>query len=183
MSTPLEKFGKALTHEPPTILRLYEIPDAFEAIETILLENGGDLTPELEAQLDAIEGALEWKAERICRVIRNNDASADAYANEIARLQAHKRTHENTVGRLKDYMESVMVRMDRTSIAAGIFKVALQKNSRPSIRWTGDANDLPERYKRVTIEANNQVAYDDWKADVVLPNGFEVQLGKHVRVR
>lgn len=179
----LTELGAHLMNEPARAIPLYQIPDAFEAIENALLENGGDLTPELEAELDAIEGVLEWKAERICRLIRNNEASAKAYGEEIDRLQAHKRTHENTVDRLKRYLQSTMERLDRDKINAGVFKVALQKNSRPSIRWNGDVNDIPERYKRVTVELNGATAYEDFKADVTLPNGFEVQLGKHVRVR
>lgn len=182
MSTPMQKLGEHLTREPASVLHLYELPDAFDAIEAELLENGGELTPELEARLEALEGTLETKAERICRVIRNNDASAKAFKDEMDRLGAHRQTHENVVKRLKGYLQSVLTRMGRDKLAAGMFKVAIQNNSRPSITWTGSMEDLPPGFKRVRIEMDGDAAYDAHRA-AALPEGFEVVTGKHLRIR
>lgn len=184
MNTKLQELGEVLVKEPRAPLRLYEIADALESIEDTLLENGGELTPELEAALEALEGTLEQKAERICRVIRNHDASAKAFDAEIERLRGHKKAHENTVARLKDYLKTVLVRLDRTKVDAGVFKVALQNNSRPAIRWTLDPAAIPEQLRRVPpAEVDGDAAYEAWKKDRQLPPGFEVELGSHIRIR
>lgn len=182
-NTAMQQLGEVLTRDPAPVIRLYELPDEFEAIEAELMENGGELTPEIEARIDALELALDQKAGRICRMIRNHDASARAYDEEIDRLKAHKQTHEITVKRLKDYLHTTMNRLERIEIAAGIFKVVLQNNSRPAIRWTGDVNDIPEPFKRVRVELDGDAAYNVVKGGGTLPDGFEVVRGQHVRIR
>src|SRR3990167_9709297 len=75
--------------EPMTAtLKLYELADVYEGIAEALIENGGELTPDLAAQLDAIEGAFEAKVERVALSVRNLVATADAADAEAARLAA-----------------------------------------------------------------------------------------------
>jgi len=166
-----------------TTLRLYEIPDAYEAIEAELIENGGELTPALEAMLNALDGVLEDKAERICRIVKNHEGSAQAFDAEIARLESHKSAHTNAAKRLKDYLYATMLRLDRGKIDAGVFKLAIQKNGRPAIAWPLNTEQLPERFRRIRIELDGNAAYEAVKAGEELPAGFIVSHGTHLRIR
>jgi hypothetical protein len=187
----MTKLGEALTKEPPTMLRLYELPDALEAIEAQLLEFGGAITPELEAQLEAIEGTLEVKAERICRMIANNDRAAEAYQAEIERMDGHRQAHANTASRLKKYLQSVLERLDRPKLQAGVFPIRLQLNGQPSIRLANPF-EIPERFQRVpAVEFNSSAALAELREAKLIPNKagefpigeFIVTRGQHLRYK
>jgi hypothetical protein len=191
VSTPMAKLGNALTKEPPNVLRLYDVPDALEAIEAQLLEFGGELTPELEAQLEAIEGTLEIKAERICRLIANNDRAAEMYDAEIDRMTQHRTAHANTATRLKKYLQSVMERIGRQKLQAGVFPVRLQLNGMPSVRLANPF-EIPERFKRTpAVEFNASAALAELREAKLIPNKpgefpigeFIVTRGQHLRYK
>lgn len=168
--------------KPRPALTLYEIANAFEVVEDALLENGGDLTDEIVALLDQAEGALEWKVERICRLIRNHEGTSIAFKTERERLQAHERAHARSAESLKTYLFQQLTRIGKDKVNAGVFKVALQHNSRPSIAWQGEPDTIPGEFKRVKIELNGDAAYAAYKANA-LPSGFTVVTGLHVRIR
>jgi hypothetical protein len=190
-ATAMQQLGEALTKEPATMLRLYELPDALEAVEAQLLEFGGELTPELEAQLEAIEGTLEIKAERICRMIANNDRAAEAYQAEIERMDAHRSAHANTASRLKKYLQSVLERLNRPKLQAGVFPVRLQLNGQPSIRLANPF-EIPERFRRVpAVEFNSSAALAELREQKLIPSKagefpigeFIVTRGQHLRYK
>lgn len=179
----MTELGKVLTKEPKPVLRLYEIPDAYERIEDALIEAGGIMSDELEAELNALDGAFEDKVERICRIIRSNDATAKALKEEEDRLYARKLAHENTSKRLKKYLKDNMDALGRLKVSAGIFKVAIQRNSQSSIRWTGTTEEIPAGLRRVTIEFSPSKAQELLDAGEELPEGVVVEHGSHLRVR
>lgn len=184
MNPAMQKLGEALTQEPPRkAIRLYEITDALDNIEAALLESNGVLSDEMEAELEAMELAFDEKVERICRVITNNERTAAAYADEIDRLALHRDAHERTAKRLKEYLKGAMLVLGRDKVSAGVFKVAIQNNSRPSISWTLAPEDIPEPFKRIRVELNGTAAYDAYRDKGTLPEGFEIVNGQHVRIR
>ncbi len=61
-----------------------------------------------------------------------------------------------------------------------LFRARIQKNSQPSIRWTGA--EIPEEFRRVTVELDGLKARDALKAAGELPDGFEVKYGTHLRI-
>lgn len=166
----------------PAPLKLYEIATAFELIEAALVESGGEWTDDIATQLDALEGALEWKVENICRLIQSNTRTSEAYKAERERLQGHEDSHRRIAANLKAYLFTQLERIGKDKVDAGVFKVALQNNSRPSIEWSGDAVAIPEPFRRTVFELDGNRAYDAFRAGG-LPEGFVVKLGRHIRVR
>ena len=87
---------------------LYELTAAQSAIEDALYENGGELTPELEAQLAETREALPAKIDgynHILARLAGMEAAADA---EIKRLQALKKTAQNAQKSLKGHLLNAM---------------------------------------------------------------------------
>jgi hypothetical protein len=165
-----------------TMLRLYEITDEMLDIERALEEAGGELTPEMEAQLDAVAGAFDEKVERVCAVIQNAQRTADAAKLEAERLADLSRANAKSAESLKRYLAGQMARLGRNKVATDRFRVSLQNNSRPSIRWTLGPERIPELFRTVEIKVDGNAAYEAWKAGKVLPEGFEVERGQHLRI-
>jgi len=161
-------------------LKLYQLADTYEQIAEALIENGGELTPELAADLDAIEGAFEAKVERVALYICNLLLTADAADAEAARLATLARTRRQGAEGLKGYLMAQLDRVEKPKVETPLVVVRIQKNSRPSIQWP-DTLPIPEGYQRVTVSLDGQKAYADFKAGT-LPMGFIVDHGRHLRI-
>ncbi len=166
---------------PPTRLRLWEIANELDAIGELIAEAGGELTPTLEEALDSIEGAFDEKVERVGLFIRECEANALAAKIEEERLAAIRRGFENKSKGLKRYLKAQLERVGRDKVKTPRVSVRIQRNGRPSIRWVSEY-EPPEEFRVVSVRADTQKAYEAWKAEKLLPNGFVVEHSSHIRV-
>ena len=165
-----------------TAMKLWEISGELEMIGALISEAEGEITPDIEAKLDAMEGVFAEKVERIALLIEERAGDAEKAKAQEDRLRAIRRCHESTVSGLKCYLERCMAAANRDRVETPNARVRRYRNSQPSIRWTRALEDLPEQYRRVTVEADTASAKQDWKDGALLPDGFTVEYGHHVRV-
>ena len=160
---------------------LYELTAAQSAIEDALYENGGELTPELEAQLAETREALPAKIDgynHILARLAGMEAAADA---EIKRLQALKKTAQNAQKSLKGHLLNAMQTFGIEKIEGSTCKVFRKANPasvtitdenaplQPFKEWLFDGvmDDLPAWIK---VKASiNKTALKD-----LLKNGEQV---------
>lgn len=90
---------------------LAEIVESTLETEQALFENGGELTPELEAIMARDAADMEKKVDGYNAAFREEDARAKAIGEEIKRLQALKKTAENSARRIKDLLKYNMERL------------------------------------------------------------------------
>ena len=164
-------------------MKLYELPPIWAEITRQIDEAEGEMSPEVEAQLDALELELEAKVRGICGLIRESLGEAEAIQEEIDRLGGLEHAATNNAARLKKYLLENFTRMGIDRVDAGIFKVSVCANGRPSIEWEGDMEPLPDCYRVVKESVNYQLAYEHLRASGVLPPGFTVTRGRHLRIR
>ena len=164
-------------------LKLYEITAELDNVVSELIETGGVLTPEIEALLDALEGALEAKVERTALVIRQIEAQAESARVESRRLADLASARAASAKRLKEYVMFNMAEADVRKIEGKLVNVSICKNSRPSIKWTGTEEELPDLFRRVRVDADTDAAYKEFKSGGVLPDGFEIKHGEHLRIK
>lgn len=165
-------------------LKLWEIASELEEIGSLLADGGGELTPELEARLDAMEGALETKVENIALFVKECEANAAAAESERDRLSAIAKHHTTKANALRTYLLATMNRLGQTSVKTPRIRVWAQANGRPSIRFAGDIERLPAAYVRVktTREVDTRFAFVELQAGATLPEGFVVDHGRHLRI-
>lgn len=161
---------------------LYEIASDVGAIVDRLIESDGVLDDETEAAFDTLTGALDAKIERCALAVRALDAAATAAKVEADRLAKLATARTNAAKRLKEYMQSCMAIADTRKVETDLVRVSIVKNSRPSIRWTGEDEAIPDSLARVRREFDGQAAYAAWKAGEVLPANAYVEQGEHLRV-
>ncbi len=164
------------------MMTLYAIPGYYAVWALEVEDNDGELTPELEAQLDEIQDSLANKGEAVCYLVRNATMEAEACREEAARWAARARVAENRAGRLKSFLATAMKAMGVDKLAAGNFKVGRRVNTVPSIRWLGAPEEIPAGYQRVKIELDGTVAQRAYKAGADM-TGFSVEHADVLTIR
>lgn len=164
--------------------KLWEVGDELEAIGFEIMDNGGDLTPELEARLDAIEGLWEQKVERVALFCRAQVALGLAADVECARLERIKRSHERTAENLKAYLKREMERLGRPKVETARIRARVQSNGgRVPIRWLHDPGALPAELQKVVVTIDTDAVHRLYEETGELPEGFVVEpRGTHLRL-
>lgn len=108
-----------------TNLTLYQLTEDAQAIEAALIENGGELTPELETALAANSEALTRKVDSYGSLVRKFAATSDVCKAEIARIQGIKQTCDKSVKRLKEFVAQTMDAFNLKTMEGEITKVTL----------------------------------------------------------
>ena len=165
-----------------TSVPLYAIADQYVGIIDRLIDGGGEITPELQGELDAITDAFEGKVERVALYTRNLIGLAEAAEAEAKRLTELAGVRKRSADGLKGYLMEQLQRVNQTKVVTPLAVVRIQKNSRPSIQWFGPPQLIPEPYRRVTITVDGTAAYEGWKRDGMLPDGFVIETGEHLRI-
>lgn len=136
--------------------RLYDIAGAVLALEDLLLETGGEWTPEVEELFAEVEGSLESKVDSYAALIREWELDAEKWKAEEARISGHRRARENAAKRLKERLLEALTIAGRDKLETPRFKVAIQRTA-PGAEILVDAAAIPDELVRVipeTREAN-----------------------------
>ena len=139
--------------------KLYELATGYKNIE-YLIELGED-KEELEAVLNAIGGEIEDKAENIAKLIKNYEADIEAFKTEEKRIAERRRTLENIVKRLKEYLFNNMKLTNKTKFKKGTFSFNIVKNP-PSAEIT-NADIISSDYKVLTETIDKKAILTDLK--------------------
>jgi len=140
----------------PTTASLYDLTDELKALISHLIENGGEITDEMEERFDALLDMEEEKTEGYIQVIRDLEASAEAVKAEEDRLKKRRRALQNSADRLKDRLAWAMEQRDQEVRETDLGKVRLQQASRRSLNVQVDAEALPDRFTRVSVKPDKR---------------------------
>lgn len=160
-------------------MKLYEIAASIEEALSRTDEDG-ELMPGVERELDGLDMLLTEKADNIAAFMRQCDAEATAYSDEIQRLTDLKTTATNKRDRLKEYLRSTMEKLGVQNISSPRFKMSLCRNSTPSVTLTGE---IPDDYARITRTLDSKKVIEAFKNCQPIPPCFSVTHGNHLRVK
>lgn len=168
---------------PATTLRFYEFPEAFQAVLDQTEEHGGELTPELEAELEALEGSFAEKADRIAGARTQEESAAASYKAEADRLLTLAKAHANKAESLKRYLHKTMVVCGYDKLKTAHFAIRVQQNSQPSVRYDGDLDKLPAEFLRIKAELDAKAVLEASKEGRAIPEGIQIVRGNHIVIR
>lgn len=160
---------------------LYKLTGEMLHLFATLENDGGEMTLALAQQLAYVEQHLQEKAGGYCSVLANFQGQIAAVDAELERLKAMRSVAENAVKRLKARLYDAMTVLGLDSIDAGLWKLRICKNPRPSFTWDG-TNPPPAEYQRVSVEVDKDKLYQDWKAGKELPSQVTVTQGTNLRI-
>lgn len=169
-----------------TQIKLHDITAELRSIQTQILENGGEVTPEIEAQLKAWGGALEFKAHNIGLALEELSANQAAIDMVVERLAERRKVFANAGERLKTYLFDCMKAAGVRKIESPEISITVARNGRPRIAPLVDlevlAASLPALV-RMTYAFDGQAAYDLYKKGELPADLVSVEVGEHLRIK
>lgn len=122
---------------------LYELAD--EYMQLIEMAGDPDMDPDVISDtMEAIEGALEDKADNYAKVLRELEATASALKSEEARIKTRRTAVENMSTRIKETLEKAMRTTGKVKFKTTLFSFGIQKN--PPKVVIDDPEWVPEEY-------------------------------------
>ena len=171
-------------------IRGYELAGEWAALDELLLETGGELTPEIEELLEQLQGTTTEKLEKIGLVAQRYANDAKAIALELERLTARKKAFENSCAKMKAYAGRILDAIGQPSVKGVLCTVAWQNNPE-SIEGELTEDQLrelsviaPELVRIIPekLELDRKAALL-WSTGNALPDGLQRTRGRHVRIR
>lgn len=112
-----------------TALSLWRITDALAVIDAQLEENGGELTPDIQAQLDAMSEAFPAKVCNVAGYLRYLDSLEASCKAEEERVRDIRKASEKRRERVRRYLADCMERSGTKSVKpdpnTGLLSVSL----------------------------------------------------------
>ena len=135
------------------------------------------------ALVEITAGQIEKKAENYCHFLANLESDIDRFKAEEKRIAGARKAMENKITRVKEYMKTALENADIMTVAAGTFKVSIQKN--PAALHEVNRDICPAAYKIIipeTWQADNARIKAALVAGEVVP-GYELTNGTSLRIR
>lgn len=158
---------------------LFKITSEQVRINDMLMETGGELTPELEDALIINADNFQVKLENYATSIHRFDALEDAADAEIKRLTAIKKSAAGAKKRLKDTVAYAMEVFGYDKYDIGLHKYSFRSSQAVNIT---DENLIPNNYIKVETKIDKESLKRDLKAGLVI-EGAELVTNKNLQIR
>jgi hypothetical protein len=166
----------------PRSAPLYEL--TAEYLEVLNLLDDQDADPAaLEAELDAIAGAITGKAESIAAIVTECGARAGMLRSEADRLRDRAEAEERKATRLKEYLFKNMQLTGAEKIATTRFTISVRTNP-PAVQVL-EPMMVPTEYIRTvtTTSCDKRAVLDHFKATGEIPAGIEIARGVRLEIK
>ena len=171
----------------PTI---YDISEDMAALDALLAETGGEITPEAEAAFAAFESELaanlHAKTDAYCALIAEIDARAAARKAEAKRLADRAKTDDRTADALRERLRWVWETRRLGKVETDRFTVSLAKvGGKPPLDIRVGVEDLPSwAVKTETIaSADKDAIRARLEAGEALPFAYLLERGTRISIR
>lgn len=157
---------------------LRELVSISTSIETALIENGGELTPEIEAALAVKDMQLPEKVDGYSLVMDRMASVADFYAQKAELFLRLSKAAESVIEKCKDNLKFAMTELKVDELQGHDFKFKLQ-NSAPAV-IIEDESKISESYKVIKTTIDKKKIGEDLKLGVPV-EGARLERGQYVR--
>jgi len=149
-------------------MNIYQIQHEYLLLVNQIIDNGGEVTPQQELNLQITRDQLQDKGTNYAFVIKKLDAECDIIDAEIKRLSELKKVRQNACERLKANISNAMQIFEVDKIESPLIKLSFRKSQSVNV---ADVNSLPNEYK--TIKVTEQA--DKMKIKQALLNGEKIE--------
>ncbi len=168
----------------PAPLALHAIDARLEALETELIEHGGVITEEMEADYAEL---LEMRADKMAgyvAVIQRLRASAEGTKAIADRLADHAKRYTRSADRMEERMLAAMLARDEDKHDTPLGIVSVRRNSARPVVLDVVEDALPERFLRRTTSVDKRELSDALKAEdaEALAVAHFDEAGYHLRI-
>lgn len=162
-------------------LNLYNIQLQYQVLADTLMDNGGEVTPELEEALLINKQDLDVKAAQYALIIKDVDHEINALKSEIERLNAMEKSRVKTSERLKNTIKSAMELYGIEEIKTDNLKISFRKSTSVEIE---DEELIPSLFKEevTTIKINKKEIGEVLKAGQAV-SGASLKHNKNLQIK
>lgn len=161
-------------------MKLYELTESYLNLQE-LLENPEVPQELITSALEQVGEELEVKAENIAKLIKTLEVDIAGFKGEEKRLSDQRKTLENRVKSLKEYLDGAMKLTGKTKFKGELFSFNIQKN--PPSAVILDEKLIPKKY---FIEQepiiDKRAVLNDLKNGEDVP-GAEIKQTESLRIR
>lgn len=160
---------------------IFQIQNQYLQLIDKLIQNEGELTPELDTELAINKEELQSKGVNYGFVVRQLESDIDIIDSEIKRLQGLKKVRNNAIERLKTNLKNAMELYEMTEIKSPIIKINFRKSE--SVEFT-NLVDVPEDYFTIKVEKiPNKIAIKDAiKSGIEVP-GACISVNQNIQIK
>lgn len=162
-------------------LKLYELAEGYTNILNMVDEDNPDA--DILKALMTIEGQIEGKAMSIVSLIKHWESESDIIKSEEQRLAKLRKTRENAVQNVKQYLKGAMEQMGLDELKSPTRSIKLQ-NNHPTVEIT-NIDLIPQKFLNFI-----PASYEPKKAEIAKACkdgeeilGVSVTQGKSLRIR
>ena len=160
---------------------IYKIQNEFQLIIAEVINNEGEITPELETALTINKEQLQSKAVDYCYVIKQLDYDCEQIDNEIARLNKLKKVRSNLTDRLKNTVSSAMQLYDVEKIETPLIKLSFRNSE--SVEITNEQQLDACFIVTKTVSTPDKKAIKDAIKNGELVCGATISYNKNLQIR
>jgi hypothetical protein len=162
-------------------LTIYQIEQNYNQLAEELIDNGGELTPELSEALQITEEQLQNKSVAYSFVIKQMDADIETIDAEIKRLQAAKKQREKASEYLKERIKHAMELFSIDEIKTPLVKINFRKSETVEVE---NVNALTSAYKVVKVtEQADKAAIKAALKDGVEVTGCRIETHRNLQIK
>jgi hypothetical protein len=154
-------------------MNLYQLTIEEMNFISMMEENGGEVTDEIMEDLAIRRENFQHKAEAYSKFILKLESEADQAAAEIKRIQAIKKTKDNTATRLRDTLRDALMvfgnenpKTGNKAFETALFKLSLRKSQ--SVEITNE-NDVPDEFWAIKKEISKSTISQAIKDGLEVP--------------
>lgn len=161
-------------------MKLYELTQNYRNLEGLAEQEGLSIEMIQEA-LGQVEDDINIKIENTCKVIKEVEADTVGIDEEIKRLNSFKKSKENLVKNLKEYIGFEMNGIGLNKVEGKLFKVSFRKSKAVNII---DQSKLEERFinRKVEEKANKKEIMNALKNGEII-EGAELIENKSLQIK
>ena len=162
-------------------MNIFNIQSEYQQLVNQLIENGGELTPELELALQINKDNFHSKSENYAYITKQFDGEMDIIDNEIKRLQQAKKSREKTIQRLKDTIELAMLTFDIDKIETPLIKISFRKSESVEVE---NVNELPNEFKVIKLtESADKLKIKDALKSGMFISGCSIKTNRNLQIK
>lgn len=147
---------------------LYELTELYTNLMDLDLED-----EDVQQALGDIDEKIEVKADNIAKLIKSLEGQKDICKAEEERIYKRRKSIENRIDNLKEYLQKTMIATDKRKFKTDLFSFSIQKN-RASLKIL-DEEKVPEEY----VEYDRKVLKDKLKKAIT--EGLEVDYAELIQ--
>lgn len=131
--------------------------------------------------LDSIDALAEEKALNIVWLMKTLESEAAMFKTEEIRLAERRRTVENRLTSLRDYLRFCINESGKEKIRAGTFTIGMQKS--PASVAIVNMDDIPAQYMKQTQAVDRNALLEALKHGENVPGAQLLDNEYHIRIR